>query len=284
MDIRFLSTFLEVSNTRHFGKAAENLYLTQAAVSARIKLLEEFFNVKLFTRHRNSIQLTPAGELLIPYAKQLTDTLKEAQHNVIDNKVHYLSVASTSCAQEIYFANALPKLAGQYPDLHVKSDILSSDMLLRHLLEHTIDIGFSTEYFKSDEIEKLAVWQSPLSFYTAQGQRHEAFSEGESGSSANYVHIEYSIAVSESVFKQVKATRHPKLRTPSPSVGVQALSDDGVILLPDAWVSEQALQLQKLEQPEIAPLNVFAYWRKDCELNLLPEITKYCLGLGLTGQ
>ncbi|WP_082881977.1 LysR family transcriptional regulator [Oleiphilus sp. HI0043] len=39
MDIELLRTFLEVKNTRHFGKAAEHLYLTQAAVSARIKQL-----------------------------------------------------------------------------------------------------------------------------------------------------------------------------------------------------------------------------------------------------
>ena len=58
MDIRFLTTFIEVANTRHFGKAAENLYLTQSAVSARIKLLEEYFHSTLFIRQRNSIQLT----------------------------------------------------------------------------------------------------------------------------------------------------------------------------------------------------------------------------------
>ena len=48
MDIRFLTTFIEVAKTRHFGKAAENLYLTQSAVSARIKLLEEYFHTTLF--------------------------------------------------------------------------------------------------------------------------------------------------------------------------------------------------------------------------------------------
>ena len=46
MDIRFLTTFIEVAKTRHFGKAAENLYLTQSAVSARIKLLEEYFHTR----------------------------------------------------------------------------------------------------------------------------------------------------------------------------------------------------------------------------------------------
>ncbi|MFT6737918.1 MAG: DNA-binding transcriptional LysR family regulator, partial [Kangiellaceae bacterium] len=65
VDIRFLVTFIEVSHTRHFGKAAENLYLTSAAVSARIKQVEEYFSVSLFTRHRNNIQLTSAGKKLL---------------------------------------------------------------------------------------------------------------------------------------------------------------------------------------------------------------------------
>ncbi|MCF6457796.1 LysR family transcriptional regulator [Pseudoalteromonas sp. MMG024] len=39
---------MEVKNCRHFGKAAENLYLTQAAVSSRIRQLEQYFGVELF--------------------------------------------------------------------------------------------------------------------------------------------------------------------------------------------------------------------------------------------
>ena len=42
MDVKVFKTFLEVANTRHFGRAADNLFITQAAVSARIKQLEEF--------------------------------------------------------------------------------------------------------------------------------------------------------------------------------------------------------------------------------------------------
>ena len=82
MDIRFLTTFIEVVKTRHFGKAAENLYLTQSAVSARIKQLEEYFHTTLFIRHRNSIQLTPAGEKLLPFAEQLNDTLQQAKQEL----------------------------------------------------------------------------------------------------------------------------------------------------------------------------------------------------------
>ena len=56
MDIQLLRTFLELDRTRHFGKAAEILSVTQSAVSARIRLLEETLGVPLFIRRRNEIQ------------------------------------------------------------------------------------------------------------------------------------------------------------------------------------------------------------------------------------
>nr|VUD34356.1 HTH-type transcriptional regulator hdfR [Raoultella sp. NCTC 9187] len=48
MDTELLKTFLEVSRTRHFGRAAEALYLTQSAVSFRIRQLENQLGVNLF--------------------------------------------------------------------------------------------------------------------------------------------------------------------------------------------------------------------------------------------
>ncbi len=50
MDTELLRTFIEVSKTRHFGRAAENLYLTQSAVSFRIRQLEQQLGVSLFAR------------------------------------------------------------------------------------------------------------------------------------------------------------------------------------------------------------------------------------------
>lgn len=62
MDLNLLRTFLEVSKTRHFGKAAQNLYLTQSTVSFRIKQLEEQVGIELFIRERNNIMLTISGD------------------------------------------------------------------------------------------------------------------------------------------------------------------------------------------------------------------------------
>lgn len=79
MDTELLKTFLEVQKTRHFGKAAEHLYLTQSAVSFRIRQLEQSLGVALFSRHRNNIQLTEAGELLLPHAEAVISALQAAK-------------------------------------------------------------------------------------------------------------------------------------------------------------------------------------------------------------
>ena len=87
MDSELLKTFLEVSRTRHFGKAAETLYLTQSAVSFRIRQLETQVGADLFTRHRNNIQLTEAGERLVPYAEKLMETWLLAKKEVLKSRI-----------------------------------------------------------------------------------------------------------------------------------------------------------------------------------------------------
>lgn len=97
MDTELLKTFLEVSRTRHFGRAAESLYLTQSAVSFRIRQLENQLGANLFTRHRNNIRLTPAGERLVPYAEMLLNTWRLAKKEVIHSLQHTeLSIGATA--------------------------------------------------------------------------------------------------------------------------------------------------------------------------------------------
>ena len=122
MDIRFLTTFIEVAKTRHFGKAAENLYLTQSAVSARIKLLEEYFHSTLFIRQRNSIQLTQSGEKLLPYAQQLCSTLNEAKQELQIQSSEYVVCGATQLASELILPSTL---ISTNPD--VNSSAVSTD-------------------------------------------------------------------------------------------------------------------------------------------------------------
>lgn len=82
MNIDNLKAFLEITSAGSFHKASENLFITQSAVSARIKALEEQLNRKLFTRKRNGVVLTAGGMAFYKHAVAMVKSWERAQQDV----------------------------------------------------------------------------------------------------------------------------------------------------------------------------------------------------------
>ncbi|MGC2064579.1 MAG: selenium metabolism-associated LysR family transcriptional regulator [Thermodesulfovibrionales bacterium] len=71
MEDHKLKVFCTVAETRSFSKTSEIIHLTQPAVSLQIQALEEIYETKLFDRSSSTVTLTPAGEILYKYAKEI---------------------------------------------------------------------------------------------------------------------------------------------------------------------------------------------------------------------
>ena len=84
MDTQNLQAFLLVAETGSFSLAAEQLHLTQPAVSKRVAQLEEQLDGKLFDRIGRNIGLTEAGKALLPHAKRIQQELRLAVQSVHD--------------------------------------------------------------------------------------------------------------------------------------------------------------------------------------------------------
>ncbi len=142
MNTDLLRTFLEVAKTRHFGHAAENLYLTQSAVSSRIKQLEETLGVTLFTRKRNNILLTSSGDRLLPHAENMLASWQLTMQEVGIPKQQNLQLAlgGTSNLWDTFLKSVLPKLSAQFPNLYLRTEINQSHNLFRALLGGRLDI------------------------------------------------------------------------------------------------------------------------------------------------
>lgn len=82
MDINLARTFLEIVTTGNFLRAAERLHVTQTAVSARVRTLEQLLGRKLFVRNKSGAVLTPAGEQFLRYAQTLVQVWERARHQV----------------------------------------------------------------------------------------------------------------------------------------------------------------------------------------------------------
>src|SRR5690554_1111649 len=77
MNIRDLEYVIAVAEKRHFGLAAEACHVSQPALSAQIKKLEEALGVKLFDRTTREVTVTPEAEFVLAHARRILDNVSE---------------------------------------------------------------------------------------------------------------------------------------------------------------------------------------------------------------
>lgn len=271
MDIRFLNTFIEVARTRHFGKAAENLYLTQSAVSARIKQLEEYFNTALFVRQRNSIKLTPAGEKLLPFAENLSHTLGEARRSLKDTEIQHIVISGTPNAWELYLQDELPGIQNQFADLTVRAEVINNESMVRLLHERLIDLAFSLEPIKSDEVVSDCILTSSLALYSSHQQDIEQALE-------QYIHIDWGVKSSESIEKQYPKTRQANFRTGSIQVALSYFAKNGgSLILPDKIADSFSGDMHRLEMVPIE-IKTYIHYLSETNKRGMQEVIDYLSG------
>jgi len=157
--------FRTVAEQLSFRKAAEELYLTQPAVSLQIKALEEDLGVQLFDRTGSRIALTPAGKMLLHYAEQVSALLTRAEQEVStlsgEHAGHLALGASTTIAQYV-----LPRLLSEFRREHprVQPTLISgnTERIVGAVVQQQIALGFiegpahsrdvKTEPFLVDEL------------------------------------------------------------------------------------------------------------------------------------
>ncbi|SDJ64637.1 DNA-binding transcriptional regulator, LysR family [Ferrimonas sediminum] len=206
MDVKGFTTFLEVARERHFGRAADRLNITQAAVSARIKQLEEYFDTTLFVRQRNNIHLTSSGERLVRYAEVMVSTLQQARDDLklTRQEQAQLTIAGTPNIWDAYLQHCLGVITETLTGYAFCAETLSQDQLNRALLQRTLDMGILFEPVKSELLECRQMAQLPLVLVSTRSQA------AEQAVSQDYVYLDWGLE-----FSQEHARLHPNLRAPS---------------------------------------------------------------------
>jgi DNA-binding transcriptional LysR family regulator len=139
-----LKVFRAVASHLNFSRAAEELLLTQPAVTQQIKALEDEYGVSLFDRSGGRIALTSAGRALLPYATRLKEISDEAQIAVANASGTLGGQLSLGASQTIgqYLLPAL--VAGflrENPRVSVSARSGNTDAILEALVEHTIQLA-----------------------------------------------------------------------------------------------------------------------------------------------
>jgi len=155
MDIELLRTFLEVARTRHFGKAATELCVTQSAVSARVRQLEQTIGLPLFTRSRNNIQLTPEGRQLLKHAETIVQVWARARQEtgLGAQFTRGLAIGAVLDLWDTMLGGWLQHLRIRMPETALQIETGTADLLIRKLLDSVIDLAVLFEPPQAPELE-----------------------------------------------------------------------------------------------------------------------------------
>lgn len=173
-DFRF-RVFYTVAKRLSFTKAAEELYITQPAVTKHIRELESHFKLKLFERNGNKISLTAAGKTLLKYTEALFSVYRNIEFemsSIANEHSGKLRVGASTTIAQYVLPSLLASFRQRFKDVAITLSSGNTERVEKDLLNNEVDIGLiegssknrSIHYqpFLKDEIVLVTNTANPL--------------------------------------------------------------------------------------------------------------------------
>jgi DNA-binding transcriptional LysR family regulator len=145
MELRHLRYVVTLAETLHFGRAAEQLHLSQPPLSLQIRQLEEELRIKLFHRTKRQVQLTEAGRMFVQEARVI---LAQAAHaanlasRVTQGEMGQLTIGVAGPADAPIFVEILRAFARRHPKVRIVVRNISSLEQTQAISEGRLHVGF----------------------------------------------------------------------------------------------------------------------------------------------
>jgi DNA-binding transcriptional LysR family regulator len=143
MDVAVARTFLEIVKTGSFVNAAANLYVTQTAVGARIRGLEDELRQQLFIRSKHGARLTPAGEQFLRFATSFVQIWEGARRAVSlpPGRETLVTVGAELALANPLLPHWLRWMNHHHPEIAVSAQIDTADALVERVQEGSLDVA-----------------------------------------------------------------------------------------------------------------------------------------------
>ena len=144
MDIRQLRHFVAVAKTLHFGRAADELGMTQPPLSQSIMALEREIGAPLFVRTKRSVALTPFGQQWLMQVRPVLDgvnALPELARRLRDGIAGHLALSFVSTADYSILPALVRRYGSLFPDVEISLTEATSDVQIANLLDGKGHVG-----------------------------------------------------------------------------------------------------------------------------------------------
>ncbi|EFQ81896.1 LysR substrate binding domain protein [Aeromicrobium marinum DSM 15272] len=154
MQIQQLAYFVAVARERHFTRAAELTGVSQPSLSKQIRVLENSLGTPLFVRNRGAIELTSAGEALLPHAQRILIDLEGAQqavHEVSDLQRGRVRLGATPSMCDGLLPEVLTAFHARHPGIELEVQEAGSGVLTRELSQGRLDVALLIVPLRTDD-------------------------------------------------------------------------------------------------------------------------------------
>ncbi len=144
MEDHKLKVFCTVAETKSFSKTSEIIHLTQPAVSLQIQALEEIYETKLFDRSSSTVSLTPAGEVLYKYAKEILALYASAEKVIGDITglvKGSISIGASSTIGNYLLPGVITDFKKTHPKIRIHMLVGNTKRVIEFLNSGNIDLG-----------------------------------------------------------------------------------------------------------------------------------------------
>jgi DNA-binding transcriptional LysR family regulator len=165
MNIDQLKAFHKVARTGSFTKAADELFLTQPAVSQQIKSLEASFGVLLFDRSNKKVRLSNEGEILLAYTNKLFNLFEEIE--ILFDQFEGLrkgriTLGSTAVLGTYFLPRFIGRYSKQYPGIDIDLRMGNSQMVHNWVIEGSVDLGFAGKMKSHPRLKRIRIHREML--------------------------------------------------------------------------------------------------------------------------
>jgi len=177
-----LETLRAIAKARTFSRAAEELFLTQPAISQRVRQMEQAMGVQMFRRdsRRREVALTPAGEKVLCFANTVLDSLKALQNELhVDRTAERQTVTITTGGPFIpkyVLPHLLTHCRDLLPGIHVKVTQTGVDQLNEALRAGEADFAVQAGSHVDADLAAVPLYRDRLLLVAAPG--HPVLKEG----------------------------------------------------------------------------------------------------------
>jgi len=176
MDLGRLEAFVQVARTGSISKAAETLFVTQPAVTARLQTLERDLGVPLLIRSRHGSRLTEAGRAFLPHAQHAlsaVDRGREAVEEVRTGGAGQLQIGAAPAVSTYVLPAMLHRFQAKHPSVRLVVRSGHSEEILQMVLREEVEIGLMRP-IAHPEVSATLLYEDELVLVVHRGHRFAA--------------------------------------------------------------------------------------------------------------